>query len=378
MNEPSQESNCIVIDAPSPLYSLSVKDEELIETFSKRNFNDYKRLWSDIASNKLTGNNGEKLSSDTIYNSSDDLLVPYIIDLLRNNKELSQKYDLHPDEPNIYRRLFLAHNDYEKELLQNFKIYMDSFQNQLAESAKEIQTAAMQSISLLSSALSNIANFSNLYTFNPFNITSPEKIEQYIDAYKQWGYYGWTAFPFMSDQDFQTFPESKEFADQAMIPLCTKENLFDLVEEIKDYKILSNNDLDEALFCFKKKHYKPCAYMLLSFIERLLIITAKQINPTSHAYSGRATKIIYDDIDDKSYDHFEFDLLYCFNTLSCLSTLFESSNNFENEPNHINRHFMMHGMSNRKVTYHDCIKLFLLVYNLVFLSDYLFSSEKEV
>ena len=63
MNEPSQESNCIVIDAPSPLYSLSVKDEELIETFSKRNFNDYKRLWSDIASNKLTGNNGEKLSS---------------------------------------------------------------------------------------------------------------------------------------------------------------------------------------------------------------------------------------------------------------------------------------------------------------------------
>ena len=118
--------------------------------------------------------------------------------------------------------------------------------------------------------------------------------------------------------------------------------------------------------------------MLLSFIERLLIITAKQINPTSHAYSGRATKIIYNDIDDKSYDHFEFDLLYCFNTLSCLSTLFESSNNFENEPNHINRHFMMHGMSNRKVTYHDCIKLFLLVYNLVFLSDYLFSSEKEV
>ena len=87
MNEPSQESNCIVIDAPSPLYSLSVKDEELIETFSKRNFNDYKRLWSDIASNKLTGNNGEKLSSDTIYNSSDDLLVPYIIDLLRNNKD---------------------------------------------------------------------------------------------------------------------------------------------------------------------------------------------------------------------------------------------------------------------------------------------------
>ena len=41
MNEPSQESNCIVIDAPSPLYSLSVKDEELIETFSKRNFNVY-------------------------------------------------------------------------------------------------------------------------------------------------------------------------------------------------------------------------------------------------------------------------------------------------------------------------------------------------
>lgn len=377
MNEPSQESNCIVIDAPNPLYSLSVKDEELIETFSKRNFNDYKRLWSDIASNKLTGNNGEKLSSDTIYNSSDDLLVPYIIDLLKNNKELSQKYDLHPDEPNIYKRLFLAHNDYEKELLQNLKIYIDSFQNQLAESAKEIQTAAMQSISLLSSALSNIANLSNLYTLNPFNVTSPEKIEQYINAYKQWGYYGWTAFPFMSDQDFQTFPESKEFADQVMFPLCTKENLFKLVEEIKDYKILSNHDLDEALFCFRKKHYKPCAYMLLSFIERLLIITAKQIKPTSHAYSGRATKIIYDDIDDKSYDHFEFDLLYCFNTLSCLNTLFESSNNFENEPNHINRHFMMHGMSNRKVSYHDCIKLFLLVYNLVFLSDYLFSPEFE-
>ena len=81
MNEILQGENCIIIDTPNPLHILTVKDEELIDAFSKSGSDDYKRLWADIASNKLTGNNGEKLSSDTIYNSSDDLLVPYIHEL---------------------------------------------------------------------------------------------------------------------------------------------------------------------------------------------------------------------------------------------------------------------------------------------------------
>ena len=54
MNEILQGENCIIIDTPNPLHILTVKDEELIDAFSKSGSDDYKRLWADIASNKLT------------------------------------------------------------------------------------------------------------------------------------------------------------------------------------------------------------------------------------------------------------------------------------------------------------------------------------
>ena len=118
--------------------------------------------------------------------------------------------------------------------------------------------------------------------------------------------------------------------------------------------------------------------MLLSFIERLLILSVKQINSASHAYSGIAVKMINNSLDHDYLKRYTPELLYLFNSLSCLSSVYENSNGFQNEPNKVNRHFMMHGMSNRKITYYDCAKLFLLVYNLVFLFDYLVSTKKEV
>lgn len=379
MNEILQGENCIIIDTPNPLHILTVKDEELIDAFSKSGSDDYKRLWADIASNKLTGNNGEKLSSDTIYNSSDDLLVPYIHELLKNNEKLSQKYELHSDEADIYKRLVIARNDYLKELFLEIPKTTESLIAQLNKTFQELQKSALQSINLFSSTFSdNITTLLNSCTSYSFDTTSSDEAEQYIKAYKQWGYYGWTAFPFMPIQYFQTFPESKEFADKNMIPLCNKENIFNLVERIKEYEILNECDLDEALFCFKKKYYKPCAYMLLSFIERLLILSARKLDSNSQAFSNNAAKIIRKSINDEYHNQYAPELLCFFNTLSCLTSVYESSNGFLIEPDNVNRHFMMHGMSNRKISYLDCAKLFLLVHNLIFLFNYLSPSKKEV
>lgn len=371
MNEPSQESNCIVIDAPSPLYSLSVKDEELIEAFSKRNFNDYKRLWSDIASNKLTGNNGEKLSSDTIYNSSDDLLVPYIIDLLRNNKELSQKYDLHPDEPNIYKRLFLAHNDYKKELLQNLKICIDSFQNQLTESLKEIHRTAMKSISYFSDSLANtlIKTLSETVKSYSLNfIPSTEELEQYVSSYKQWGSYGWTAPPDMPFFLFASAPQNQKTANSTFAPYCKNSYLYSLFEKIASESRVHLSDFNVAKQCFLQKNYKSCAQMLFSLIDGVYLRIQPSINENNQWRKAGKQGVtrLKSTLDKSTQEQWLFRQLLNINLTSCLYALYESHQGFQNEPiNIINRNFIMHGMGHRKVLHRDCVQLFLLYYNML-------------
>ena len=47
------------------------------------------------------------------------------------------------------------------------------------------------------------------------------------------------------------------------------------------------------------------------------------------------------------------------NYKTCTGTLFESANGFRTEPDCLNRNYLHHGMSKRKVLKKDCIKLFI-------------------
>ena len=56
---------------------------------------------------------------------------------------------------------------------------------------------------------------------------------------------------------------------------------------------------------------------------------------------------------------------------SCLTTVFQFGNDFRNEGKAINRNFISHGMSERKVSKIDCLQLFLLYRNLLtFVDDF--------
>ena len=53
------------------------------------------------------------------------------------------------------------------------------------------------------------------------------------------------------------------------------------------------------------------------------------------------------------------------NLFECLTVLLDDTDNFKMDSKVINRNMLLHGMSRHPVRKIDCIKLFLLLYNLI-------------
>lgn len=68
------------------------------------------------------------------------------------------------------------------------------------------------------------------------------------------------------------------------------------------------------------------------------------------------TKDIFSDTNYSAPGSYHLELL---NYSSFMNTLFESARGFRDEPGTLNRNFLHHGMSKRKVLKKDCLKLFV-------------------
>ncbi|MDO4495798.1 MAG: hypothetical protein Q4B62_08440 [Clostridiaceae bacterium] len=206
------------------------------------------------------------------------------------------------------------------------------------------------------------------------NIDTPEyaseKKKELIRCYKQWGEYGWTFNGQTKVTSLSLLPLSLEDANKKMSPYCTLEN----VSEIKN-KLISNgvaqDDLEEAIFCFENGKYKSCAILLFALIDHELISKGFRYEPKANQVEGNykiglSAICEYRKENKKDYDKsFLYANLYFLNIMETLMTLFKDSNNFTNEPNIINRNFVVHGMSKRSVTEIDCFKVWSALYSLV-------------
>ena len=217
---------------------------------------------------------------------------------------------------------------------------------------------------------------------------SEDKKKERIEAFRQWGAYGWTVIPHANFKYFNTAPtSSKEANEKALSCFRTKKQMeefwkaFDSVEKIK------RSDFEEAIKDFDNRCYKSCAMMLYSLIDGRLIRlqggpktekekleSAKKTKRKPGRYSGAAA---VNRINNKYNEVHEDDIKVCFfsnltreNLFCALAVLYANGNDFKEQPAVMNRNFVDHGMLHRKVRRMDCIQLFLAYYNFLMISAY--------
>lgn len=202
-----------------------------------------------------------------------------------------------------------------------------------------------------------------------------DNIETEKAVFRLWAQYGWTMNGFYTIGFYRTPPINQTDADQRSLEFFQKENSLHFYVENDKHPDVCENDIEEALKVFDLSCYKPCAMMLVSIIDGLLLNYQLRLNSKSIQVGRGAVK----QVDILSTESDPFYLLVKWNTICFLKYLFDFHGlhrDFQNEPDYVNRNFLMHGMSNRTINKNDCIKLFVAVGNVSRLA-HLLMKEKQ-
>ena len=175
-----------------------------------------------------------------------------------------------------------------------------------------------------------------------------------------WGKFGWITDNRIGKLGFwDILPISQEAADQKVLSEIDEAYFLELRNELKERT--SNAPMfEEAVFCFDNECYFACASLLTSFIDGVLTASPSNFTSKNKKTGEGASKKILTELEKDDMlglpGYFNLELL---NFNSFISTFFARANGFENEPSNLNRNYLHHGMSNRRITREDCIKLFI-------------------
>lgn len=196
---------------------------------------------------------------------------------------------------------------------------------------------------------------------------------------KIWGNYGWVVFlPKLTlvkiKQILINCPSSQEEADSIMVSQLSDENLQSIIkytqEKIKQFN--GNTSVyDEAVQCYEMQMYSTCCLGLFALIDFCFIVHQPIQGKGRRKLAWKAVDMA---MDDKRMD------LFCtvVSVKEIISNLFQDGVDFTKE-NGLNRNFSSHGMNKYQPTKIDCLKLFVLLYNIchLFSSKYLQFETKQ-
>ena len=196
------------------------------------------------------------------------------------------------------------------------------------------------------------------------NIINAGCSEDYVEAYKQWGDFGWSFNASINKKFFLNAPNSLQEADALMQEYCKSEEISKMMTELKFFNV-NQKDLEEAYFSYINHKYKSSAMLLFSLIDSQLISRSFFTADGNYLKTG-ASAIGTLKKDEKAHKqnthlhYLQFSLI-----IRCLLALFQNYKNFENEPSIINRNFLIHGMSKKEVNEIDCFKIWSALYSFV-------------
>ena len=193
-------------------------------------------------------------------------------------------------------------------------------------------------------------------------------LNELSEIYKTYTNFGWTippAMPYFTKQKATTLEESDSF----MLQFCKSENMDCIFSDLQNCEKIDKNDLKEAINCYNHRYYKACALLIFSMIDGILIKLQPQENEnrkTSSAFEAMKSKY---ESNQKMEPKF-FIALQANMTIECVKNFYKYANNFKLDDKCIYRNMISHGMLNRAVKETDCIKVFLLLYNILQLLHY--------
>ncbi len=192
---------------------------------------------------------------------------------------------------------------------------------------------------------------------------SEERKGELERSYKKWGEYGWTSNPFANDCMFDTIPQNLQEADKIALQYCNNKSMEDLFEMLLQ-RCKRKSDLKEAIACYKSKYYKASAMILFSLIDSILI---RRQEKSTQLQTGIGAIRLYKEDLEKTHKLTKklFTSLNKINLFKCMFVLFDNTTNFTKDCPIVNRNYLDHGMTSKRVRKKDCIKLFLLLFNLI-------------
>lgn len=356
-------------------YSLSLREPSFKYIKECVEKNDCKRAISDWIYNSIDEAQRNLLDFETIYEQDDAFFDKLFTEYLKDDEKLFDCYNNRKADEDVCIKFVNAYIEYSKivlasslskakEILSGFcSSYVSGF-SKLLEDVIDYKSIYQKVFEGLNRAISSLYE-----TFNRIKIPqiSDERKQELIENYKRWGNFGWTPHPQSSVNYYDFYPETKIDADNYALKVCNKDNMEFLFNEFKSNKKVPSQNISEAIMCYNNKCYKACSLILFSLIDRELIKLQKK-ETDSYLKTGAGAIGVFKKKVETEYKE-DIKLLYFYlieiNLVEALFKIFEGTKNFTKKCDSPNRNYLIHGMTLKPVRKKDCIKLFLILYNLL-------------
>lgn len=235
------------------------------------------------------------------------------------------------------------------------------------QSVKKIYNSLCLFADWFSNHISELA--ANLTKFNlDLVVNLPDQIRT---AGEQWAKFGWVPFlPTFSIENYlesMIIPQSQEQADTRMNRYFEQNStteLFSKIAEYLDKNRLTTDAFYDATKCFELGLYTSCTLALFSILDGVFL-NGQNKRPDSRRrdLSRTAVERVYNKNETCGY------LVSAIVVHKVILDLFRDADDFTIPETGLNRNYISHGMNQRRVTREDCLKLFVLLYNVCLLFD---------
>lgn len=190
-----------------------------------------------------------------------------------------------------------------------------------------------------------------------------------------WADYGWALIDDLPKEEtyFISVHNVKE-ADNLIEQFISEEIINNLIQKIEEK---TNADLyfAEAKNCFYEEKYLSCILILFSMIDGICVnaqLTSSQRRKLADKFAKKILES--EELNEISISQYIRSVM----PLKAIKVLFADGNDFISELDFPNRNFLLHGMSKRKVTKIDCIKVLSVLNNLLEIEEIVREDTKQI
>lgn len=190
-----------------------------------------------------------------------------------------------------------------------------------------------------------------------------EKLNEKILSVRKWGDYGWVLYNELSVPEIFNLPESQTIADDMVLKVFDGQLMFSDLNKIKENAFIRNDYIDDIIFLYENNRFNSCVMVILNSIERIMLYHMKLDRDEfglKFKINSKANQSSFSNIN--AYKELQLTYLNALNLIVLLEKTFKTYGfDWDSEPDFVARDYINHGMSDRKITRVDVIKLILLL-----------------